>query len=167
MFSKWQDDGTCGCNWSHIWCASQFSAVVRDVTRDTTRRPWFPVVDFSVVRMSGYRTGGLTLFAGIQCSGKVVGFYGSGHWLSMPDRGQHSFYQLLHQGRVVPSHFIGFAASQHPATRLKPRWSFRQSDLSDAIFGLKLRGMSSTSRSMQKWDVFVEVIVACWNFFCH
>ncbi|CAK9097550.1 unnamed protein product [Durusdinium trenchii] len=38
---------------------------------------------------------------------------------------QHSFYQLLHQGRVVPSHFIGFAASQHPATRLKPRWSFR------------------------------------------
>ena len=29
-------------------------------------------------------------------------------------RGQHSFYQLMHQGRVVPSHFIGFAASQNP-----------------------------------------------------
>eukprot|EP00434_Breviolum_minutum_P003315 symbB.v1.2.002916.t1/scaffold160.1/size429097/7 len=28
--------------------------------------------------------------------------------------GQHSFYQLMHQGRVVPSHFIGFAASQNP-----------------------------------------------------
>merc|ERR1711937_870533 len=28
--------------------------------------------------------------------------------------GQHSFYQLLHQGRVVPSEFIGFAASQNP-----------------------------------------------------
>eukprot|EP00922_Rhytidocystis_sp_ex-Travisia-forbesii_P039048 GHVS01058145.1.p1 GENE.GHVS01058145.1~~GHVS01058145.1.p1 ORF type:complete len:569 (-),score=97.22 GHVS01058145.1:532-2238(-) len=28
--------------------------------------------------------------------------------------GQHSFYQLLHQGRVVPSEFIGFAKSQQP-----------------------------------------------------
>lgn len=28
--------------------------------------------------------------------------------------GQHSFYQLMHQGRVVPSHFIGFATSQNP-----------------------------------------------------
>jgi glucose-6-phosphate isomerase len=28
--------------------------------------------------------------------------------------GQHSFYQLLHQGRVVPADFIGFSASQHP-----------------------------------------------------
>merc|ERR1719226_454521 len=28
--------------------------------------------------------------------------------------GQHSFYQLLHQGRVVPAEFIGFSASQTP-----------------------------------------------------
>ncbi len=28
--------------------------------------------------------------------------------------GQHSFYQLLHQGRVVPADFIGFATSQQP-----------------------------------------------------
>eukprot|EP00437_Effrenium_voratum_P069548 CAMPEP_0181512586 /NCGR_PEP_ID=MMETSP1110-20121109/62050_1 /TAXON_ID=174948 /ORGANISM="Symbiodinium sp., Strain CCMP421" /LENGTH=543 /DNA_ID=CAMNT_0023642407 /DNA_START=37 /DNA_END=1669 /DNA_ORIENTATION=- len=28
--------------------------------------------------------------------------------------GQHSFYQLMHQGRVVPSHFLGFASSQNP-----------------------------------------------------
>jgi len=28
--------------------------------------------------------------------------------------GQHSFYQLLHQGRVVPSEFIGFCKSQVP-----------------------------------------------------
>jgi len=28
--------------------------------------------------------------------------------------GQHSFYQLLHQGRVVPSEFIGFSRSQNP-----------------------------------------------------
>lgn len=28
--------------------------------------------------------------------------------------GQHSFYQLIHQGRVVPCDFIGFAASQRP-----------------------------------------------------
>ncbi len=28
--------------------------------------------------------------------------------------GQHSFYQLLHQGRVVPADFIGFTASQAP-----------------------------------------------------
>lgn len=28
--------------------------------------------------------------------------------------GQHSFYQLLHQGRVVPADFIGACESQHP-----------------------------------------------------
>ncbi len=28
--------------------------------------------------------------------------------------GQHSFYQLLHQGRVVPADFIGFRKSQRP-----------------------------------------------------
>ena len=28
--------------------------------------------------------------------------------------GQHSFYQLLHQGRAVPADFVGFAASQTP-----------------------------------------------------
>jgi len=28
--------------------------------------------------------------------------------------GQHSFYQLMHQGRVVPADFIGFKASQNP-----------------------------------------------------
>ena len=29
--------------------------------------------------------------------------------------GQHSFYQLLHQGRVVPADFIGFCRSQRPS----------------------------------------------------
>ena len=28
--------------------------------------------------------------------------------------GQHSFYQLLHQGRVVPADFVGFCESQEP-----------------------------------------------------
>eukprot|EP00741_Cyanophora_paradoxa_P012264 tig00020604_g11851.t1 len=28
--------------------------------------------------------------------------------------GQHSFYQLIHQGRVVPCDFLGFAKSQYP-----------------------------------------------------
>lgn len=28
--------------------------------------------------------------------------------------GQHSFYQLIHQGRVIPADFIGFIRSQHP-----------------------------------------------------
>lgn len=28
--------------------------------------------------------------------------------------GQHSFYQLIHQGRVVPAEFIGFAKSPNP-----------------------------------------------------
>merc|ERR1719482_2656002 len=30
--------------------------------------------------------------------------------------GQHSFYQLLHQGRPVPAEFIGFKESQNPVT---------------------------------------------------
>lgn len=28
--------------------------------------------------------------------------------------GQHSFYQLIHQGRVIPADFIGFIESQQP-----------------------------------------------------
>jgi glucose-6-phosphate isomerase len=28
--------------------------------------------------------------------------------------GQHSFYQLMHQGRVIPAEFIGFTKSQTP-----------------------------------------------------
>jgi glucose-6-phosphate isomerase len=28
--------------------------------------------------------------------------------------GQHSFYQLLHQGRIIPAEFIGFAVSPQP-----------------------------------------------------
>ena len=28
--------------------------------------------------------------------------------------GQHSFYQLIHQGRVIPCDFIGFCKSQYP-----------------------------------------------------
>ncbi len=28
--------------------------------------------------------------------------------------GQHSFYQLIHQGRVVPAEFIGFCESPSP-----------------------------------------------------
>merc|ERR1719409_1110290 len=30
--------------------------------------------------------------------------------------GQHSFYQLMHQGRAIPAEFIGFKNSQHPVT---------------------------------------------------
>ena len=30
--------------------------------------------------------------------------------------GQHSFYQLMHQGRIVPAEFIGFKKSQAPVT---------------------------------------------------
>lgn len=33
--------------------------------------------------------------------------------------GQHSFYQLLHQGRVVPADFIGFRHSQQPIDHLE------------------------------------------------
>jgi glucose-6-phosphate isomerase len=28
--------------------------------------------------------------------------------------GQHSFYQLMHQGRTIPAEFIGFCKSQTP-----------------------------------------------------
>jgi len=30
--------------------------------------------------------------------------------------GQHSFYQLMHQGRVIPAEFIGFSTSQNPVS---------------------------------------------------
>lgn len=30
--------------------------------------------------------------------------------------GQHSFYQLVHQGRIVPAEFIGFSKSPNPIT---------------------------------------------------
>merc|ERR1719183_3160962 len=30
--------------------------------------------------------------------------------------GQHSFYQLMHQGRAIPAEFIGFKVSQYPVS---------------------------------------------------
>ena len=36
--------------------------------------------------------------------------------------GQHSFYQLLHQGRAVPADFIGFCESQEPMQLGALRW---------------------------------------------
>merc|ERR1719235_2111107 len=30
--------------------------------------------------------------------------------------GQHSFYQLMHQGRAIPAEFIGFKKSQNPVS---------------------------------------------------
>lgn len=38
--------------------------------------------------------------------------------------GQHSFYQLLHQGRVVPTEFIGFCESPNP-TEVSTRQLYR------------------------------------------
>jgi len=36
------------------------------------------------------------------------------NWGEPGTNGQHSFYQLMHQGRVVPADFIGFCESQKP-----------------------------------------------------
>jgi len=58
----------------------------------------------------------------MESNGKSVSL--DGHRLSLPcgpiifgepgTNGQHSFYQLMHQGRVVPAEFIGFVESQTP-----------------------------------------------------
>ncbi|MEW4566525.1 glucose-6-phosphate isomerase [Tautonia sp. JC769] len=60
----------------------------------------------------------------MESNGKRVGL--DGHALPYPTgevdfgepgtNGQHSFYQLLHQGRVVPADFIGFTRSQTPVS---------------------------------------------------
>merc|ERR1719461_2022927 len=39
---------------------------------------------------------------------------GAIHFGEPGTNGQHSFYQLLHQGRTIPSDFIGFRTSQNP-----------------------------------------------------
>eukprot|EP00913_Durusdinium_trenchii_P031723 g29708.t2 len=46
--------------------------------------------------------------------------------------GQHSFYQLMHQGRVIPADFIGFKVSQNPIRRLERPNFFKPGTRSDA-----------------------------------
>merc|ERR1712183_97652 len=43
---------------------------------------------------------------------KAIGGTGGVYFGEPGTNGQHSFYQLLHQGRVVPAEFIGFRSSQ-------------------------------------------------------
>ena len=52
----------------------------------------------------------------VSASGEVLPFAAGEVEFGEPGtNGQHSFYQLLHQGRVVPADFVGFAESQVPA----------------------------------------------------
>lgn len=48
--------------------------------------------------------GGVRYSAGVNAGPIIFGEPGT--------NGQHSFYQLMHQGRVIPSEFIGFSKSQ-------------------------------------------------------
>ena len=43
---------------------------------------------------------------GHQCGSIIIGEPGT--------NGQHSFYQLMHQGTIIPAEFIGFIRSQAP-----------------------------------------------------
>jgi len=52
---------------------------------------------------------------GVTIDGKFLNYAATGiHFGEPGTNGQHSFYQLLHQGRVVPAEFIGFCKSQTP-----------------------------------------------------
>ncbi len=51
----------------------------------------------------------------VDTSGEELGFDAGEIDFGEPGtNGQHSFYQLLHQGRIVPADFIGFRKSQQP-----------------------------------------------------
>jgi len=50
--------------------------------------------------------GGERLNKGVEAGPIVFGEPGT--------NGQHSFYQLMHQGRTIPAEFIGFTSSQTP-----------------------------------------------------
>jgi glucose-6-phosphate isomerase len=51
----------------------------------------------------------------VDANGKPLGFEAGEIDFGEPGtNGQHSFYQLMHQGRVVPADFIGFKKSQTP-----------------------------------------------------
>eukprot|EP00591_Stephanopyxis_turris_P017315 CAMPEP_0195533790 /NCGR_PEP_ID=MMETSP0794_2-20130614/41192_1 /TAXON_ID=515487 /ORGANISM="Stephanopyxis turris, Strain CCMP 815" /LENGTH=574 /DNA_ID=CAMNT_0040666437 /DNA_START=1 /DNA_END=1725 /DNA_ORIENTATION=- len=51
----------------------------------------------------------------VAIDGTVLPFYsGEINWGEPGTNGQHSFYQLMHQGRVVPADFIGFCEPQIP-----------------------------------------------------
>lgn len=52
---------------------------------------------------------------GVDLEGKKLGCQAGEIYFGEPGtNGQHSFYQLLHQGRVVPAELIGFRKSQNP-----------------------------------------------------
>ena len=51
---------------------------------------------------------------GVDRTGRPVQEVGPIEFGEPGTNGQHSFYQLLHQGRVVPCDFVGFRRSQRP-----------------------------------------------------
>ncbi|TVR46740.1 MAG: glucose-6-phosphate isomerase, partial [Planctomycetota bacterium] len=52
---------------------------------------------------------------GVDVDGKPLGFTaGEVNFGEPGTNGQHSFYQLIHQGQVIPADFIGFKRSQAP-----------------------------------------------------
>jgi glucose-6-phosphate isomerase len=53
----------------------------------------------------GVTKGGIRYGEGVETSPIIFGEPGT--------NGQHSFYQLMHQGRTVPAEFIGYAKSQY------------------------------------------------------
>lgn len=52
---------------------------------------------------------------GVDIEGKTLGCQAGEIYFGEPGtNGQHSFYQLLHQGRIIPAELIGFRKSQQP-----------------------------------------------------
>lgn len=52
---------------------------------------------------------------GVDIEGKKLGCQAGEIYFGEPGtNGQHSFYQLLHQGRIIPAELIGFRKSQQP-----------------------------------------------------
>jgi hypothetical protein len=72
--------------------------------------------------------------------------------------GQHSFYQLIHQGRVIPAEFIGVARSQQDVYLQvggMGGWAFC------LVWLLFIRGKGERDSGWQ--DVHLQVAVQLWD----
>ncbi|CDI80540.1 glucose-6-phosphate isomerase, putative [Eimeria acervulina] len=96
---------------------------------------------------------------GVDMNGqRLAGAAGEIYFGEPGTNGQHSFYQLLHQGRIVPAEFIGFQKSQNPITVKGEEVSNHDELMSNFFAQPDALAFGKTAEELQKENVAANLI---------
>ncbi|CDI75635.1 hypothetical protein EPH_0042520 [Eimeria praecox] len=89
---------------------------------------------------------------------KLSGAAGEIYFGEPGTNGQHSFYQLMHQGRVVPAEFIGFQKSQNPINLKGEEVSNHDELMSNFFAQPDALAFGKTAEELQRENVGADLI---------